>query len=337
MGSYIVRRLLQAILTLLLISFVVFAILDLAPGDPTAQMPGSISAEVQERIRRSLGLDQPFHIRYLKWLQQFLINEPLNLVESVSGIKIGDSANRLRVRSWGTRSPVVDLLVERLPQTLIVMGSGYFLSILIAVPIGVISAYKQYSAFDQIGTFIAMVGFSWPTFFTGLLAIYIFSVKLEWFPSFYDTTHQVVDFSSLLVQIKQSIMPVSILAFAFSAQFTRYVRSSMLENLQLDYVRTARAKGLRERTVLGTHVLRNSLIPVVTLIALGIPRIITGGVITEQVFGVNGIGQLLIFGIKNTDIPLVQTVTFLFGVLTVVFNIVADVMYVILDPRIRYD
>ncbi len=337
MGSYIVRRLLQAILTLLLISFVVFAILDLAPGDPTAQMPGSISAEVQERIRRSLGLDQPFHIRYLKWLQQFLINEPLNLVESVSGIKIGDSANRLRVRSWGTRSPVVDLLVERLPQTLIVMGSGYFLSILIAVPIGVISAYKQYSAFDQIGTFIAMVGFSWPTFFTGLLAIYIFSVKLEWFPSFYDTTHQVVDFSSLLVQIKQSIMPVSILAFAFSAQFTRYVRSSMLENLQLDYVRTARAKGLRERTVLGTHVLRNSLIPVVTLIALGIPRIITGGVITEQVFGVTGIGQLLIFGIKNTDIPLVQTVTFLFGVLTVVFNIVADVMYVILDPRIRYD
>jgi len=337
MGSYIVRRLLQAILTLLFISFVVFAILDLAPGDPTAQMPGSISAEVQERIRRSLGLDQPFHIRYLKWLQQFLINEPLNLVESVSGIKIGDSANRLRVRSWGTRSPVVDLLVERLPQTLIVMGSGYFLSILIAVPIGVISAYKQYSAFDQIGTFIAMVGFSWPTFFTGLLAIYIFSVKLEWFPSFYDTTHQVVDFSSLLVQIKQSIMPVSILAFAFSAQFTRYVRSSMLENLQLDYVRTARAKGLRERTVLGTHVLRNSLIPVVTLIALGIPRIITGGVITEQVFGVNGIGQLLIFGIKNTDIPLVQTVTFLFGVLTVVFNIVADVMYVILDPRIRYD
>ena len=337
MGRYIIRRLLTAIPTLLVISFVVFAVLDLAPNDPTGNLPLTIPPEVRAHIRESLGLGRPFHVRYLRWLQQFLINEPLNVIESMFDVQIGDSANRLRVRSWATRSPVVDLIIERTPQTLWVIGLAYLSSILIAVPIGVISAYKQYSIFDQVGTFVAMVGFSMPTFFTGLVAIIIFSVRLSWFPSIYDTTHKVVDIPSFIVQVKQMIMPVTVLAFHQTAQLSRYTRSSMLDNLNLDYVRTARAKGLRERAVLMVHVLRNSLIPVVTLIALGIPGIFGGAVITEQIFRVNGLGQLLIIAIQGADIPLVQTLAFIFAVLIVFFNIIADVIYGILDPRIRYE
>jgi peptide/nickel transport system permease protein len=332
-----IRRLLTAIPTLLAISFVVFAILDLAPNDPTGNLPMTIPPQVREHIRQSLGLGQPFSIRYLKWLRQFFINEPLNLLEETLGLEIGDSASRLRVRSWATRSPVVDLIIERTPQTLWVVGLSYVASILVAIPIGVVSAYKQYSIFDQVGTFVAMIGFSMPTFFTGLLAIVVFSINLKWFPSIYDTTHKVYNFSTLLVQIRQSIMPVTVLTFFQAAQLSRYTRSSMLENLHLDYVRTARSKGLKERSVLMVHVLRNSLIPVVTLIALGVPQVFGGAVITEQIFRVNGLGQLLIIAIQGADIPLVQTLTFVFAVLIVLFNVVADVLYGVLDPRIRYE
>jgi peptide/nickel transport system permease protein len=337
MGRYILRRLLSAIPTLLVISFVVFAILDLAPNDPTGNLPMTIPQEVRQKIRESLGLGEPFHIRYVKWLRQFFINEPLNTIEQVFDVEIGDSANRLRIRSWATRSPVIDLIIERMPQTLWVVGLAYLLSIVIAVPIGVISAYKQYSIFDQVGTFVAMIGFSVPTFFTGLMAIVVFSVHLKWFPSIYDTTLKVTDFESFIQQLKQLAMPVAVLGFFQAAQLSRYTRSSMLDNLKLDYVRTARSKGLNERKVLIGHVLRNSLIPVVTLIALGIPSIFGGAIITEQIFRVNGLGQLLIGAIQGADIPLVQTLTFIFAVLIVLFNIVADVLYGILDPRIRYE
>jgi len=337
MGRYIIRRLLTAIPTLLVISFIIFAILDLAPNDPTGNLPMTIPPEVRVQIRESLGLDQPFHIRYLKWLRQFFVNEPLNLLESALNVEIGDSASRLRVRSWATRSPVMDLIVERLPQTMWVVGLAYVFSILIAIPLGVLSAYKQYSIFDQLGTFVSMIGFSVPTFFTGLMAIVFFSVHLQWFPSIYDTTHKITDFPSFLVQVKQMIMPVGVLAFFQAAQLSRYTRSAMLDNLTLDYVRTARAKGLGERAVLLAHVLRNSLIPVVTLVALGIPAIFGGAIITEQIFRVNGLGQLLIIAIQGADLPLVQTLTFILAVLIVLFNIVADVLYGVLDPRIRYD
>jgi peptide/nickel transport system permease protein len=297
----------------------------------------TIPQEVREQIRESLGFNEPFLIKYLKWMQQFFINEPLNIIEDVFDTQIGNSEGRLRIRSWATRSPVVDLIVERTPQTLWVVGLAYIFSILIAIPIGVISAYKQYSLFDQVGTFIAMIGFSVPTFFTGLVAIIIFSVQLKWFPSVYNTTLKVVDFQSFIVQVKQMIMPVTVLAFFQAAQLSRFTRSSMLDNLNQDYVRTARSKGLKERVVVLVHVLRNSLIPVVTLIALGIPGIFGGAIITEQIFRVNGLGALLIIAIQGADIPLVQTLTFIFAVLIVAFNIAADVTYGILDPRIRYD
>lgn len=337
MFNYTIRRLLFAIPTLFVISFLIFAILDLAPNDPTGNLPLTIPPEVREKIRISLGLGEPFPIRYLKWCQQFFINEPLNLIEQWFNIRIGDSENRLRVQSWATRSPVVDLIVERLPQTLWVLGLSYVIGILIAIPIGVISAYKQYSIFDQIGTFISMVGFSVPTFFTGLVCIVFFSSTLGWFPSIYDTTHKVTDLASFWFQVKQMIMPVMVLALFNASQLSRFMRASMLDNLSQDYVRTARAKGLKERSVLLIHVLRNSLIPVVTVIALGLPQIFAGAIITEQIFRVNGLGQLLIIGIQGADIPLVQTLTFIFAVLIVLFNLIADILYGMLDPRIRYE
>ena len=237
--------------------------------------------------------------------------------------------------SWATRSPVTDSSWRRL-QTLWVVGMAYVIGILLALPLGILSAYRQYSAFDQLGSLISMIGFSVPTFFTGIALIVIFSVHLQWLPSIYDTTHRVTDLSSFWFQVRQMIMPVTVLALYNVAQMSRFVRSSVLDNLNEDYVRTARAKGMPERVVL-MHVLRNSLIPVVTVIALGIPQVLSGAIITEQIFRVNGIGQLLIIGIQGADIPLVQTLTFVFAVLIVFFNLLADLLYGILDPRIRYD
>ncbi|MDC0224097.1 MAG: ABC transporter permease [bacterium] len=337
MIHYIIRRVLIAIPTLLAISFIIFAILDLAPNDPTGNLPMTVPPEVREKIRESLGLGQPMHVRFGKWLVQFCVNEPLNFLQEGFGISIGDSENRTRIISWSTRSPVVDLIIQRTPQTLWVVGLSYLFGILIAIPIGIISAYKQYSWFDQVGTFITMVGFSVPTFFTGMVAIIIFSVQLKWFPMIYDTTLEVNSWDNFILQVKQMLMPVSVLALYNASQLSRFMRASILDNLNLDYVRTARAKGRSEQVVLLIHVLRNSLIPVVTLIALGIPTIFSGAIITEQIFRVNGLGQLLIVAIEGADVPLVQTLTFLFAVLIVIFNLIADIIYGILDPRIRYE
>ena len=336
MFHYTIRRLIIAIPTLLFISLILFLLLDLAPGDPTAQLPLTIPPEVKEKIRQSLGLGEPIHIRYLLWLKQFFVNEPLHIIAELTGWE-SLSGDRQRVISWQTRSPVVDIVMQRLPQTLWVVGLSYLFGVAIALPIGIISAYRQYSWFDQIGTFVSMVGFSVPTFFTGVLLIVIFSVQLGWFPSIYDTTHSVTDWDSFVVQVKQMIMPVSVLALYNASQISRFMRASMLDNLNQDYVRTARAKGLTEKVVVLIHVLRNSMIPVVTVVALGIPTVFGGAIITEQVFKVNGLGHMLIAAIQANDLPTVQTLTFLFAVLIVLFNLIADILYGILDPRIRYD
>ena len=341
MLNYTIRRLLLAIPTLLFISLIIFLIIALSPGDPTASLPLSVPAEVREQIREALGFNQPIYIRYLLWLKTFVINEPMYYLQDVFGWEYDKSINP-RVISWQTRSPVMDTIVQRVPQTLWVVGMSYIIGILIAVPIGIISAYKQYSIFDQVGTFISMVGFSVPTFFTGVLLIVIFSVMIPndsffWLPSIYDTTLVVEDWDSFWKQVRQMIMPVFVLALFNAAQISRYMRASVLDNLKQDYVRTARSKGLSEKVVVLVHVLRNSLIPVITVIALGVPQVFGGAIITEQVFKVNGLGQLLILAIQDGDAPTVQTLTFIFAVLIVLFNLVADVLYGIMDPRIRYD
>lgn len=335
MLTFTIRRLLMAIPTLLFISLVIFLLLELAPGDPVADMPLTIPPEVREKIRLSLGLGEPFHVRYALWLYNFFVTEPLYWIDNTFGTAFAEG--RQRIISFQTRAPVFSTIGERMPQTLKVVGLAYLVGVLIAVPIGVISAYRQYSWFDQIGTFISMIGFSVPTFVTGVVLIVVFSVHLGWFPSIYDTTLKVTDWDSFVKQAKQMVMPVFVLALYNAAQISRYMRASMLDNLNQDYVRTARAKGMTERTVVLIHVLRNSMIPVVTVIALGVPGIFTGAIITENVFKVNGLGQQLLLSIQGNDAPMVLTISFVFAILIVLFNLIADVLYGILDPRIRYD
>jgi len=339
MVRYVIRRALFAIPTLLAISLVIFTILYFAPGDPTGALPLTIPAEVREAIRESLGLNDPFFVQWLKWNELMFINEPLNTLDSSFGICIGDCENRARIISWASRAPAMDIIWQRLPQTLWVLGLAFVLGTLMAIPIGVYSAYKQYSAFDNVGTVVTMLGYSVPTFFTGLLAIVIFSSWLGWFPSFYTTTHdvQITSWSSIWFQIKQLTMPVVVLTLFNAAALSRFTRAAALDNLNEEYVRTARSKGVNEGRVVSIHVMRNSMIPVVTLIALSIPGIFSGAIITEQIFRINGLGQLLVVSIGQGDLPMTQTLTFMFAVLIVAFNLFADVMYGWLDPRIRYD
>ncbi len=335
MLSYALRRFTLAVPTLLFISLVIFLLLELAPGDPMAQIPLTVPPEVKAQMREALGLGEPIHIRFGKWLWQFFVIEPLVWMDAAFGTAWAEG--EARVISWQTRSPVMDIIAERLPQTLWVVVMAYVVGVLIALPIGIYSAYRQYSIFDQVGTFTSMVGYSVPPFFSGVLVIVIFSVQLGWLPSIYDTTHQVTDWDSFKVQLKQMVMPVMVLSLQTTAMISRYMRSAMLDALSQDYVRTARAKGLGEASVVLVHVLRNSMIPVITIIALGLPQVFGGAIITEQIFKVNGLGQLLITAIQANDLPMVQTVTFMLAVLIVLFNILADLLYGWLDPRIRYD
>jgi peptide/nickel transport system permease protein len=318
MLQYIIRRILIAIPTLLIISFVIFAVLALAPGDPLAQfaLNPAIPESTRELIRIQFGLDRPWPERYVRWL--------ISLMRGDWGF------------SFGTRGPVIDLIWQRLPQTLTVVGTAYLIAVILAIPIGIISAVKQYSIFDNVATFFAFIGFSVPSFFTGLVLMLIFAINLRWFPIVYNTTLQVVDWETFTQQVRQMTLPVTVLVVQQTAALTRFMRSSMLDNLSLDYVRTARAKGLSDRMVVLRHVLRNSLIPVVTLIALGIPTIFAGAIITENLFRVNGLGALLITSINNSDTPVVMALTFIFAILTVVFNLIADILYGVLDPRVRY-
>ena len=318
MGRYIVRRLLIAIPTLLAISFVVYVILALAPLDPLSAFGADprVPPEAREAIRKSLGLDQPWYLRYVLWLG--------SLIRGDFGY------------SFMSHSPVVELLQQRLPNTLAVVGVAYILGLVIALPVGMISAVRRNSWLDHFISTTTYVGFSVPTFFTGLLLIIIFAVKLHWLPFIYNSNLKITDLQSLGEQLRQSIMPIAVLGLFDAAIFTRYIRSEMLEHLPLDYVRTARSKGLQERMVVIRHVLRNSLIPVVTLVALGIPGVFGGAIVTEQIFHVPGIGELLVRSIGQGDTPVVTAVLFIFAVLVVLFNLVADVLYGVLDPRIRY-
>lgn len=312
MFNYLVRRLLISAVTLIVISMVIFGILKIAPGDPLAGFANnpSVPIEVRAEIRRNMGLDDPVPVQYAKWARQYIK---------------GDWS-----RSFLSKQPAREVIFRRLPVTLKIVGTSFLLSILIAVPIGVIAALKQYSAFDQISTTFAFLGFSLPTFFSGLVLIVVFSFTLGWFPFVYDASK-----SGLWPNIRQSVLPVTVLALANSASLTRFVRASMLEVINQDYVRTARAKGLRERAVILFHAMRNAMIPVVTILALQIPDVFGGAIITEQIFRVPGIGSLLIESINSADHPVVMGIAMGVAILVVLCNIIADVIYALLDPRIK--
>jgi peptide/nickel transport system permease protein len=318
MSKYLVRRILILIPVLAGISLVLFTILAMAPGDPFEELATNpnVPPEVRQNLRTQFGLDDPIAVRYVRWFTSMMKGD------------------------WGfsfvSRVDVVTLIMQRLPTTIVVIGSAQLLGLLIAIPIGVYSATRPYSLFDQIATTAAFLGFSLPTFFTGLLFILFFSIYLDWLPFIYRADISSTGWRWWWEHIRQAIMPVAVLGLFQAASMTRFMRSAVLDVIQLDYVRTARAKGLAERITIVKHVVRNALIPVVTLVALQVPTIFAGALITEQIFRVPGIGSLLISSILANDTPVIMAITFVFSALVVIFNLVADILYGWLDPRISY-
>nr|WP_316639967.1 ABC transporter permease [uncultured Roseateles sp.] len=318
MFQYLLRRLLYALPSLLGISVVLFTVLALAPGDPFEELATNpnVPAEVRAMLRAKFGLDDPVWQRYFRWLFAMLQGD------------------------WGfsfvSRVDVDQLILQRLPTTLVVIGSSQVLALLIAIPVGVFAATRPYSIFDQIANTLAFVGFSLPTFFTGLLFILLFSITLDWLPFVYRADIAATGWAWWLEHIKQSLMPVMVLGLFQGASWTRYVRSAVLDVIRLDYVTTARSKGLSEGGVVIKHVLRNALIPVVTLVALQMPAVFGGAIVTEQIFRIPGIGSLLISAILANDTPVIMAVTFVFACLVILFNLLADLLYGWLDPRISY-
>ncbi|MBD2260146.1 ABC transporter permease [Pseudanabaena sp. FACHB-2040] len=318
MLTYLVKRLITAIPTLIAISMVIFAILALAPGNPLGDLAAnpSITAEVRENIRRSLGLDQPLPVRYVKWSLAFLTG---NMGYSLT-----------------SRAPVSELIWQRLPVTLGILGAAYGVSLALAFPLGVFSALRRHSWLDRLISTLAFAGFSLPTFFTGLLFILLFSVRLGWFPFIYSSTLSLSDWSDVGAIVRQSILPIGVLVLFQTAVLLRFIRAAVIEELPQGYVQTARAKGLPQLRVIGVHILRNALMPVVTLVALDIPTLFTGSLVTEQVFRVPGIGSLLIDSIYRGDTPVVMAIAFIYAILVVLFNLLADILYGVIDPRVRY-
>lgn len=318
MGHYLLRRLLIAIPSLLGISAVLFTVLALAPGDPFGELATNpnVPPEVRMALREKFGLDDPVLIRYWRWLLAMLQGD------------------------WGfsfvSRVDVDTLIWQRLPATLFVVGTAQLIALCIALPVGIYAAMRPYSIFDQIANTFAFVGFSLPTFFTGLVLILIFSIQLDWLPMVYRADLTETGWRWYWEHFRQSIMPIAVLALFQAASMTRYVRSAVLDVIRLDFVTTARAKGLGERVVMIKHVVRNALIPVVTLVALQMPAIFGGAIVTEQIFRIPGIGSLLISSILANDTPVIMSVTFVFSCLVVFFNLIADILYGWLDPRIKF-
>lgn len=317
-GSHLLRRILLAIPSLLGISLVLFTVLALAPGDPFSELASNpnVPASVQAALRAKYGLDDPVWSRYLHWLLAMLRGD------------------------WGfsftSRIDVDRLIFQRLPVTVAVIGASQLLAVAVAIPVGVLAASRPYSVFDQVANTVAFIGFSLPTFFTGLLLILLFSITLNWLPFVYRSDLNATGAAWWWEEVRQSVMPVAVLGLFQGASLVRFVRSAVLDVIKLDYVTTARSKGIGERRVLLRHVVRNALVPVVTLVALQMPVVFGGAIVTEQIFRVPGIGSLLIDSILTNDTPVVMGVTFVFAGLVILFNLVADILYGWLDPRIAF-
>jgi peptide/nickel transport system permease protein len=317
-SRYLVRRILIAIPSLLGISLVLFTVLALAPGDPFGEMATNpaIPPSVAVALRAKFGLDDPIYVRYLHWLTAMLHGD------------------------WGfsfvSRVNVDTLILQRLPTTLAVIGASQLLAIMVALSVGVYAATRPYSIFDQVASTLAFIGFALPTFFTGIVFILLFSIQLNWLPFVFRSDLSSTGLVWFWEEVRQSIMPVLVLGLFQGATWTRFVRSAVLDVVRLEYVTTARAKGLSEQGVVLKHIVRNAMIPVVTLIALQMPVVFGGAIITEQIFRVPGIGSLLISAILANDTPVIMAVTFVFACLVILFNLIADLLYGWLDPRISY-
>ncbi|HET9661841.1 MAG TPA: ABC transporter permease [Thermomicrobiales bacterium] len=318
MGRYILRRLLIAIPILFAITLIVFSIQLLSPGDPlNAYVPPDfpLPEAQREALRHQLGLDQPFFTRYGYWLKETLQG---NLGTSIR-----------------THETVVNSIRNRAPATLLLMGTALTIGTALGVLFGVVAAVRQYSVLDGILTVFAFLGISTPVYLTGLLALYIFALRLGWLPAGgYSTPGQPF---SLTDRLSHLILPAAIIAVNYIAQTMRYTRSAMLEVLGQDYVRTARAKGLDDRVVIARHAFRNALLPIVTLIGASVPALIGGAIFIESIFGWPGVGRLLLSGVEARDYPIIIGITFMLAIVTLIANLITDVVYAFVDPRIRLD
>jgi peptide/nickel transport system permease protein len=324
MGRFVIRRVLQAIPLLIVVSVIVFGMLNLAPGGPMAayeRRAVGLSPQDLERVRQQLGLDDPVHIQYFKWLRQ---------------VGQGDLGE-----SMMTRRPVTTEIMERLPRTALLMAAAFLVSLLIAVPFGVISAVRQYSFFDHFVTSLAFIGQSIPQYWLGLILIVVFYGMLDnpfgegpMFPS--GGMYTLGEDFSILDRLWHLVLPVTMLSLAWVAWYSRYLRASMLEVIHSDYVRTARAKGLREWVVIMRHGFRNAAIPLVTIIALDIPLIFSGALFTEVIFSWPGMGRLFYDAAQRRDYNLLMAIIMITSFLIILSNLLADIVYGLLDPRIRY-
>ncbi|QOY37406.1 ABC transporter permease [Anaerobacillus isosaccharinicus] len=315
MTTYLIRRLVMMLPILFGISVISFAIMYAAPGKPAVMnLDPDISVEDREKQMEKLGLNDPPHIQYLNWMG--------NVVRGDFGT------------SFTKKQPVKDMILDRLPNTLILMLFSTILAVIISIPFGVLSATRQYSKLDYGVTITSFLGLATPNFWLGLMLIMLFSVQLGWTPVGGVSTLG-ADFS-LLDRLHHLILPAIVLATADMAGLTRYTRSSMLEVINQDYIRTARAKGFRERTVIYKHGLRNGLIPIITIFGLMLPTFIGGSVIVESLFSWPGIGKLFIDATFERDYPVIMAITMFGAVLTVIGNLIADILYAVMDPRIEY-
>ncbi|MBW7883559.1 MAG: ABC transporter permease [Caldilineaceae bacterium] len=340
MTTYIFRRILQAIPLLVVISIVVFSLISLAPGGPMSAFEENpnLTPEDLARLEEQLGLNQPIHVRYFQW---------------ASHIIQGD---------WGhsnaSRLPVLVEIGERLPNTLQLMVTAFLVTLIVAIPIGILSAVRQYSVFDHVATFFAFVGQAIPIFWFGLILIIVFNVWLKYPVSptkgfalehFVRCTDCVplmpgggmapygVDNPSFWQRLQHMVLPVIMLALFGAGTYTRYMRGQMLEVMHLDYIRTARAKGLNERRVIARHAVKNALTPVITVIALELPTLFGGALFTETIFSWPGMGRLFYRSAQRVDYPMLMGIIMINAVLIITFNLLADIAYAYLDPRVRYE
>ncbi|WP_339785477.1 ABC transporter permease [Paenibacillus sp. FSL R7-0313] len=313
MNNYIIRRIAQAIPLLFVISIVSFTLIKLAPGDPVLSfVTPNMGAEDVERIRQNLGLDQPMYVQYVVWLKNVLTGD------------LGYSLVNHR--------PVAQMIIERLPATFGLMGASLLLSLLISIPLSMIAGSRQNSLFDRGLSLISYIGISIPSFWFGMMLIYFFAVELHWLPSMGMRT---IGVDSAWDIIKHGILPCTVLTFMNVSVYMRYIRSNTISQLEEDYVQIQYAYGATRGTILLRHVLKNVLLPVITILGMSLPELIAGAFITESVFSWPGMGSLGISAVHGLDYPIIMGITMISSVLLVVGNLVADILYGVVDPRIK--
>jgi len=314
--TFFLRRLLSAIPVMFIITFATFVLMQMLPGGPLAAYENNpeISQEDIQRLRHEMGLDRPIPVQYWAWLKNFVRGD------------------------WGysfvTKRPVLQEIWDRLPNTLYLTGFSLILALIIAIPAGIISATRQYSIFDHITTTLTYIGRSMPVYYSGLLLIIIFSIWLRWFPS--GGMHTLGKDFSIIDSLRHLFLPVLSLSTLIAAKYVRFLRTSMLEVIHQDYIRTAAAKGLHNRIIIFKHAFRNAAIPLVTVVAIDLPVLFAGALFTETVYSWPGMGRLFVDSATRFDYSIVMGIVAAIAFLVVLSNLIADVIYGILDPRITY-